>query len=125
MAASIRAAESSSDQPALVALVGERPLWSYQLGLYMAIDHEPGAALPPYPTLRDVRGDVATSNGLELEVRTRLGVAPDVPIVALVEGGPNAQSRWLAANQGFTVLRSYSGPGMHSFAAYGSGKFAS
>jgi len=125
MAASIRAAESSSDQPALVALVGERPLWSYQLGLYMAIDHEPGAALPPYPTLRDVRADVASSSGVDLDVRTRLGVVPDVPIVALVEGGPDAQSRWLAANQGFTLLRSYSGPGMHSFAAYGSGKFAS
>ena len=118
MAAAIRGAESKSGQPALVALVGERPLWSYQLGLYMEVDHSPDDDVPPLPTLRDVRSD-------DVDVKNSLGVTSDTSVVAIVEGGPDVQARWLAANTGFTMLRAYSGPGMHSFTAYASGNFAS
>lgn len=45
--------------------------------------------------------------------------------MALVEGGLVAQAHWLAANSGFTLLRTYSGPGMHGSVAYGSGQYAS
>ena len=117
MAAAIRDAERRSGGPALVAVVGESPLWSAQLGLYMTMDHSPGDDVPPSPTLRYVHDET-------LDVRSSLGVASDTPMLALVEGGPNAQEKWLAANLGFTQLHTYSGPGIHSYTAYGSGKFA-
>jgi 4-amino-4-deoxy-L-arabinose transferase-like glycosyltransferase len=117
MAAVIRTAERKSGGAALVAVVGQSPLWSAQLGLYMAMDHPPGDNVPPLPTLQYVHGDL-------LDVRSSLGIAPDTPLMALVEGGPDVQERWVAANPGFTLLHAYSGPGIHSFAAYGSGKFA-
>jgi 4-amino-4-deoxy-L-arabinose transferase-like glycosyltransferase len=118
MAATIRAEETRSNDTPLVALVGERPLWAYQLGLYLAVGHAPNDTVPPAPTLKEVKDVTA-------DVRSQLGVTPDVGLVAIVEGGSDAQAKWLATNAGFTLLRTYTGPGMHSFAVYGSAKFAS
>lgn len=118
MATSIRAAQSGPNPPTLVALVGTRPLWSYQLSLYLAVDHAGDTSTPPQPTFREVPGDPALLNGADLRLRDRLGVGSDAPLLVFVEGGPDAQARWLAANPGFSLIQTYSGPGMHSFAGY-------